>query len=157
MEGYLRIGDLARCVGVTVKAVRHYEAEGLLPAALRTNAGYRYFRQEDLAVLRTITGLKRMGFSLREIREVIGLVREACCPEVRPRLRNAIDAKLREIELRVEELLQLRALLSRYHDNVAERGSAATEDCSAEACACVEDDGRTALVPAESIPASAGR
>lgn len=157
MDGYLRIGDLARRVGVTVKAVRHYEAKGLLPAALRTNAGYRYFRQEDLTLLRTITGLKRMGFSLSEICEVVDLVREACCPEVRPRLRNAIDAKLREIDLGMEEMLQLRARLSRYRDGVAERAPAATEDCSAAACACVEDDGRTALVPAGSVPASAGR
>lgn len=157
MDGYLRIGDLAKRVGVTVKAVRHYEAEGLLPAARRTDAGYRYFRQEDLAVLRTITALKRMGFSLREIREVVGLVREACCPEVRPRLRNAIGAKLREIELRMENLLQLRALLSRYRDGVAERGPAATEDCSAAACVCVQDDGRTALIPVGSLPASAAR
>lgn len=138
LDGALRIGELAKRGGVTVKAVRHYEAEGLLPPALRSDAGYRYFRPEGLASLRTITGLKRLGFSLREIREVVVLVREACCPEVRPHLRDAADAKLREVELRMKELSQLHALLLRYRDAVPGGGPAAAEECSMAACACVE-------------------
>lgn len=138
LDGALRIGELATRGGVTVKAVRHYEAEGLLPPALRNDAGYRYFREEDLTVLRTITGLKRMGFSLREIREVVVLVRETCCPEVRPHLRDAADAKLREVELCMKELSQLQALLVRYRDAAAGGGPDAADKCSTAACACVE-------------------
>ena len=147
MDEYLRIGDLAKRAGITVKAVRHYEAKGLLPVAGRTDSGYRYFRREELALLRVIAGLRRIGFSLREIREVVVLIRQACCPEVRPWLRNAIDAKLRETELRVEELLRLRALLSRYRDRVAKRGVPATEECATAACTCVEDDDGRVFVP----------
>lgn len=157
MDGYLRIGELAKQAGVTVKAVRHYEAIGLLPATHRAPSGYRNFRQDDVSWLRTITALKRMGFSLREVRDVVALVRQACCPEVRPRLRSAVGGKLREVEQRIEDLIRLRAVLLRYRDGVAERSDATSERCSALACTCLEEDAGGDAVPTKSAPASAAR
>lgn len=146
--------ELAKRAGVTVKAVRHYEAIGLLPAAHRTGSGYRYFRQDDVAWLRTITALKSMGFGLREIRDVVALVHQACCPEVRPRLWSAVGAKLGEVEHRIQDLVHLRAVLLRYRDGVTEGSGAATERCSPVTCTCLEGEGGRDAVSIERGAAS---
>src|SRR5688572_2541945 len=68
----LRIGDFARLGRVTVKALRHYDEEGLLhPAEVDRNTGYRFYRAEQLIALSRILQLKDLGFSLNEIRPLI--------------------------------------------------------------------------------------
>lgn len=61
------IGALARRSGVPVKTIRFYADEGLLPPARVTDAGYRHFREDDLARLATIRTLKAAGFDLATI------------------------------------------------------------------------------------------
>jgi len=68
----LRIGDFARLGGVTVRALRHYEAEGLLaPAQVDEATGYRSYRFEQLAALDRILALRDLGFPLADIRDLI--------------------------------------------------------------------------------------
>ena len=70
----LRIGDFARLGGVTVRALRHYEAEGLLASAQVDEAtGYRSYRFEQLAALDRILALRDLGFSLAEIRDLVSV------------------------------------------------------------------------------------
>ena len=69
----MNIGDAARASGVSVKMIRHYEAIGLLPAAIRTESGYRVYRTEDVNALRFIRNARDLGFPLAEIGELIGL------------------------------------------------------------------------------------
>jgi DNA-binding transcriptional MerR regulator len=68
----LRIGDFARLGRVTVKALRHYDEEGLLaPAEVDRVSGYRFYTPEQLIILSRILQLKDLGFPLNEIRTLI--------------------------------------------------------------------------------------
>lgn len=66
----LRIGDVVRRTGLTERAIRHYEAQGLLKAA-RTASGQRVYGEDMLRRLAIIRVLKRAGFSLSEIRKLL--------------------------------------------------------------------------------------
>jgi DNA-binding transcriptional MerR regulator len=68
----LRIGDFARLGRVTVKALRHYDEEGLLrPAEVDRSTGYRFYMPDQLITLSRILQLKDLGFPLNEIRMLI--------------------------------------------------------------------------------------
>ena len=69
----MNIGEAAKASGVSVKMIRHYEAIGLLPAATRTESGYRVYRPEDVHALRFIRNARDLGFPLAEIEELLGL------------------------------------------------------------------------------------
>src|SRR5919202_6878719 len=68
----LRIGDFARLGGVTVRALRHYEAEGLLaPAHVDPETGYRSYAFEQLTALDRILALRDLGFRLSDVRALL--------------------------------------------------------------------------------------
>jgi Cu(I)-responsive transcriptional regulator len=58
---------------VSVKMIRHYEAIGLLPKVARTFANYRVYRESDVHTLRFIRRARALGFSMEDIRELLGL------------------------------------------------------------------------------------
>ena len=72
----LSIGKVARAAGMSVDAVRFYEREGLIPPVQRTESGYRVYEPETVRRLLFIRRAKETGFSLAEIRELLGLRRE---------------------------------------------------------------------------------
>jgi MerR family transcriptional regulator, copper efflux regulator len=68
-----KIGEIAKQAGVTTRTLRYYEQLGLfVPSSVRTN-GYRYYNDDTLIVINRIRDLQRVGLSLEEIKEVIGL------------------------------------------------------------------------------------
>lgn len=67
----LRIGDIARATGKTVRAIHLYEELGLLRPATRSSGGFRLFDASALDRVRWIDSLHAMGFSLQEMREVL--------------------------------------------------------------------------------------
>ena len=69
----MQIGQLARQAGVAIDTVRYYERQGLLPPAQRRESGYRIFEAGDVRRLRFINRAKTLGFSLREISELLAL------------------------------------------------------------------------------------
>ena len=67
------IGEFARLGSVTVRALRHYDQIGLLgPSRIDESTGYRYYAAAQLAPLNRIVALQRLGFSLKEIEELLG-------------------------------------------------------------------------------------
>ena len=72
MEG-LRTGELAIQGGVNLETIRYYERRGLLPKPPRTSAGYRAFDAEAVRRLRFIKQAQALGFSLKEVRELLAL------------------------------------------------------------------------------------
>jgi DNA-binding transcriptional MerR regulator len=64
-------GALAKQTGVTVRALHHYEALGLLRPAHRNRAGHRLYGKRDIERLQQIRSLKQLGLSLQEIRECL--------------------------------------------------------------------------------------
>lgn len=101
----MTVSMLAREVGTSGDTVRYYERLGLLPDAGRTDAGYRLFGDRDVERMRFIQSAQRLGFSLAEIAELLGLREHGLCPC--GQARDRLAAKLPELE---EKLAALRAL-----------------------------------------------
>jgi DNA-binding transcriptional MerR regulator len=69
----MRIGELAARAEVNIQTVRFYEREGLLRAPIRTASGYRSYAASDLERLHFIRLCQGLGFTLREIQQLIHL------------------------------------------------------------------------------------
>lgn len=72
MRTQLHIGEMAQLLGVTPKAIRHYQKVGLLAEPERTEAGYRLYGAQDLLRLQRIRRLQALGLSLKQIKVVLG-------------------------------------------------------------------------------------
>jgi MerR family mercuric resistance operon transcriptional regulator len=98
----LTIGHLAREAGVNLETVRYYERRGLLPKPPRSASGYRLFPSDAARRLRFIRRAQELGFSLKEIRELLSLrvSRTTTSRDIRARAEAKIadiDAKIRSV------------------------------------------------------------
>jgi DNA-binding transcriptional MerR regulator len=71
-ERLLRVGEVAKATGLTVRALHHYDEIGLLVPSGRSEAGYRLYSDGDVARLYRILALRAVGFTLEEIGEALG-------------------------------------------------------------------------------------
>ena len=69
---YLHIGEIAQLLGITPKAIRHYQKIGLLREPERSESGYRLYDAQDLLRLQRIRRLQSLGLSLKQVKVVIG-------------------------------------------------------------------------------------
>lgn len=67
----LKVGDLAKQTGVSVRTLHYYDEIGLLSPSHRTEAGYRLYGEADIIRLQQIVSLRQLGFSLEQIRECL--------------------------------------------------------------------------------------
>jgi DNA-binding transcriptional MerR regulator len=70
-KSFLRIGEMARLLGVTPKTVRHYHKLGLIPEPGRSEGGYRLYTTADLFALQRIRRLQSLGLSLQQIKFIL--------------------------------------------------------------------------------------
>jgi DNA-binding transcriptional MerR regulator len=108
MDGYL-IGELAQRSGMSRRALRLYEARGILPAPRRTASGYRVYPRESLELLSFIAGGRRLGLTLAEIRHIAMLRREGSRPCLH--VRSLLEDKALELE---GLLAQIRSVLKAW-------------------------------------------
>ena len=106
------IGQLAKQAGVGVETVRFYERKALLDGPPRTASGYRQYSQEVVRRIRFIRLAKELGFSLKEVAELLSLRvdPETTCAEVKAQAEDKIadiDAKLQDLQRMKETLVQL--------------------------------------------------
>ena len=69
----MNIGQTARVTEVPAKTIRYYEKIGLIPAPGRTESGYRVYDHRAIAQLRFVRRARDLGFSLKEVGELLGL------------------------------------------------------------------------------------
>src|SRR5213594_234020 len=112
-EGLL-IGEVAKRSGASRKALRLYEAAGILPAPRRTQSGYRVYSSEVLDLLAFMRQAQRLGFTLDEIKEIVAIKRAGRAPCLH--VRELVQRKAEELNQRLSDLTivrnSLRALLN---------------------------------------------
>lgn len=102
----MQIGQLAKRAGVAVDTVRYYESHGILPTAMRQASGYRSYDDDDVARLLFVRRAKALGFTLREIRELLELSGRR--HEDMSVVRDAAALKLADVESKLSELERIR-------------------------------------------------
>ena len=102
----LTVGQVAKRAGVGVETVRFYERKGLLDEPARRPSGYRQYDADTVAVLRFIRRAKELGFTLREIKGLLGLRLDAGA--TRADVRTQAAAKIADIDARLRDLQRMR-------------------------------------------------
>ena len=105
----LKIGKVAEKSSVGVETVRFYEREGLISMPTRTYSGYRQYSESVVRQIQFIKHAKTLGFSLKEIGELIKLksVRNARCKDIKERT----EAKISDIEDKIVSLERMKKAL----------------------------------------------
>ena len=117
------IGQLAKRAGVGVDTVRYYERNGLLSPRSRLPSGYRRYGEVELARLRFIRRAQALGFTLKEINELLSL----SARRDMGRVKRAAQAKLADVQQRLAALERIRDGLTQLIDACPGYGRAA--DC----------------------------
>jgi Hg(II)-responsive transcriptional regulator len=121
----LTIGQVAGAAAVNIQTVRYYERRGLLAAPRRTASGYRQYAEDAVSRLRFIKHAQELGFSLKEVQELLGLrVRHrAACDAVERKTREKIEI----VQQKVADLQRMQHTLKRLAAACAARRP--TDDC----------------------------
>ena len=124
-QGYMTVGEIARKMDVTVRALQHYDREGLLSPSAMSEGGRRLYTDKDIVKLHQILSLKHLGFSLDNIKnrlipldtpaEIADVLMEQAAA-VRQKI-ESLSELLRELEMLREEVLQMQSVdFKKYAD-----------------------------------------
>lgn len=125
----LTIGRVAAEVGVNIQTIRYYERRGLLVAPGRTASGYRQYAEAAVSRLRFIKHAQELGFSLKEVRELLDL---------RVRRGTACDAVERSARQKIELVQQKIRGLQRVKQTLARLAAACEARRATDACPILE-------------------
>lgn len=109
MLSTLTIGQVAKEAGVGVETLRYYEREGLVKEPPRRASGYRQYSEDVVKRIHFIKRAQDLGFSLKEIAELLALRVDPQTPSIE--VKRRAEAKLVDIERKVEELLRMKRAL----------------------------------------------
>lgn len=130
----LRIGQLARASGVTEKTIRYYDQIGLLTPSGRSAARYRLYGHDAIERLRFVRNARDLGFTLRDIRDILELSDGGRVPCAH--VLAVVERDLRAIDARLTRLGELRSALLGVKAKLVEAVTA--ESCEpGRACPCV--------------------
>lgn len=109
-ESGLTRGKLARTTGCNIETIRYYEKTGMLPDPPRTAAGYRVYSKAHVARLRFILRARELGFTIDDIRGLVGLDDGAVpsCADVKERT----ERHLADVRAKIADLLLIEAVLA---------------------------------------------
>ncbi len=109
MEQAIPIGELSRRTGCNIETVRYYERIGIIPAPPRRGR-YRSYGPEDVARLGFVRRARELGFTLDEVRALLGLAGggEASCAEVR----DLAASHLKDVRARIADLRRMERVLT---------------------------------------------
>ena len=121
----LKSGELAKRAEVNVETLRFYERKGLLPTPPRRDSGYREYPVESIRLIRFIKRAQELGFSLREIRELMALRVQpgVTCAEVCEKA----ERKVSEVQRKIADLKAIERALHKLTASCSGRGPAT--DC----------------------------
>ena len=121
----LTIGQLAKQADVGVETVRFYERQGLLEEPDRRASGYRQYDEGVVRRLQFIRRAKELGFTLKEIRDLLSLRVDptTTCADVKQRA----ESKLTDIEQKIRTLQRMKRALVKVTNSCS--GSGPTSEC----------------------------
>jgi len=105
------IGQAAKASGISAKMIRHYEEVGLLPAASRTLSGYRTYNHQDVHMLRFIRHSRDLGFSIKQIADLLSLWRDK--NRASSKVKSLAAEHIEMLNKKIEELSAMKSELSR--------------------------------------------
>jgi Hg(II)-responsive transcriptional regulator len=123
------IGRVAAEAGVNIQTIRYYERRGLLVAPGRTASGYRQYAEDAVSRLRFIKHAQELGFSLKEVRELLDL---------RVRRGTACDAVERSVRQKIELVQRKIRSLRRVKQTLARLAAACVARRATAACPILE-------------------
>jgi DNA-binding transcriptional MerR regulator len=103
------ISAQAAALGLSADTLRYYERLGLIPPPPRTAAGYRLYGQEAAERLSFISGAKRMGLRLADIKELLDIRDRGQCPC--GHTRDLVERRLAEVDAEIRQLSAVRVQL----------------------------------------------
>ena len=121
----LRRIDLARATGCNLETIRYYETVGIMPDPPRTPKGYRSYDGTHVRRLKFVMRSRDLGFSLEEIRGLLGLVddRTQTCAQVQ----TVAEAHLEDVKAKIADLERIERVLS---ETVARCTGDAAPECA---------------------------
>lgn len=105
----MNIGQAAAVSGMSVKMIRNYEEMGLLPAARRSDAGYRQYGDNEVQTLRFIRHARDLGFSLQVIGQLVSLWQDRGRPS--REVKALATQHIQELDNKARDLLAMKAAL----------------------------------------------
>jgi Cu(I)-responsive transcriptional regulator len=111
MSNPMTIGEAAEAAGVSPKMIRHYEQIGLMPAATRTESGYRMYSEREVSVLRFIRQSRRLGFSMEQIAGLLGLWSNG--ERTSREVKALAQEHLADLEQKMREMAEMKGALER--------------------------------------------
>lgn len=118
----MTIGQIAGRTGFSAKAIRYYERIKLLPPPSRTDAGYRLYRDPDLARLAFIRKAKQLGLTLDEMRDILSLRESGTAPC--QHVLGLLDDHVERVEEAIAQLNEFHVALVRLRAAARRRGPA---------------------------------
>lgn len=123
-----KIGQLAKAENISVEALRFYDQQGILSPGLRAENGYRMYSEDDRTQLRFIQSAKNLGFTLKEVKELLNIKVEKgshTCEEVK----TIAEHKLEDIQQRIQQLQRFELTLKKVVATCC-GGPESAENCS---------------------------
>ncbi|MDD2924458.1 MerR family transcriptional regulator [Rhodoferax sp.] len=108
---HLKVGELAKRTGLTVRTLHHYDSIGLLTPSARSEAGYRLYNQADVGRLHSIQALRHLGLPLADIASMLARGGEG--------LSDTIARQIRALDHEITQATELRARLHLLQDRLA--------------------------------------
>jgi MerR family copper efflux transcriptional regulator len=117
----LKIGRLAKQVGIGIETVRFYERQGLIEPPPRTDSNYRIYPEEEVARLRFIKRAKNLGFTLNEIKELLFILHNPNATKADVKDRTL--ANIKEIQEKISDLTRIKTALEHLASSCDGHGS----------------------------------
>jgi MerR family copper efflux transcriptional regulator len=113
-SGLMPIGELSRRTGLSIKAIREYEALGLIYSAGRSEGNYRLFDDTALWCARVIGEMRSVGLTIKEIKRLADAYFADPDEPIGPKIAEALDRAEQRIDVQLEELEAVRRRIAAY-------------------------------------------
>lgn len=131
MKSEMLIGEVCRQAKCSPRTVRHYEAERLVNYVAKTPGGHKLYATETISVIRTAQLLKRLGYSLKDIRKIIRLAKsnDTRSRRLSKKLRSMLSDTLSRMDFELELLSSSRKKISGLLEETEKCDACESSDC----------------------------